>query len=92
MKIGGTGDVTGPQRIYPQGGKANAGAPAPKAEPSDSVEISDKARLIEALSRVPDVRQDKVAAARELIAAGPMDTPERWDVAADALIDDVLAG
>ena len=92
MKIGGTGDVSGPRRIYPQGGKSNTGSSAPQAAPGDRVEISGTARLIESLSRVPEVRQDKVAAARQLIAAGQMDTPERWNVAVDRLVDDMLGG
>jgi len=94
MKIGGTGDVTGPQRIRPPGNGGGKPPETPSAASggagADSVQISGTARLIAAMSRVPDVRQEKVAAARESIAAGQMDTPERWNVAVDRLIEDML--
>ena len=93
MKIGGTSDVNGPQRIYPRQGKGAEPGPAPRqpAPPSDRVEISDAARLSEALSRIPDIRLDKVAAARQLIAAGQMDTPQRMDAAIDRLLNELPA-
>ena len=90
MKIGGTNGVNGPQRVYPNFGKGQtAGAEVPPAK-GDRVEISDEARLRDAVSRIPDIRADKVAQARESIASGEMDTPERMDVALDRLLNDLM--
>ena len=90
MKIGGTNGVNGPQPISPRG--AGGGQPKPpEGVPSgDRVEISDVARLSEAILRIPDVRAEKVARAQEMIASGQMDTPERMDVALDRLLDERL--
>jgi negative regulator of flagellin synthesis FlgM len=92
MKIGGTNGVGGPQNVFPGNGPKPSGKAEgnPPAVMADSVEISDAARIRDAVSRVPDVRADKVARAKELIARNEMDTPERMDVALDRLIGDVL--
>ena len=52
----------------------------------DSVEISELARLLDCLSRVPDVREDKVRAVRAQIESGVYETAERLDKAIDALL------
>ncbi|HOI55411.1 MAG TPA: flagellar biosynthesis anti-sigma factor FlgM [Phycisphaerae bacterium] len=92
MKIGGTNGVGGPQNVYPGNGPKPGGkaASVPPAVMADSVEISDAARIRDAVSRVPEIRADKVAAAKEMIARGEMDTPERMDIALDRLIGDVF--
>lgn len=90
MRIGGTNGVNGPQRIYPKPAATQAAKPAEVAPQGDSVEISDAARLSEALARVPDVRTDKVARAREMIANGTLDTPENMDVAINRMMEDLL--
>jgi negative regulator of flagellin synthesis FlgM len=92
MKIGGTNGIGGPQNVYPSNGPKPSGkaAAVPPAVVADSVEISDAARIRDAVSRVPEIRADKVAAAREMIARGEMDTPERMEIALDRLIDDML--
>ena len=90
MKIGGTNGVNGAQPIYPK----VAGGGQPKApdglSQGDRVEISDAARLSEAILRIPDVRAEQVARARTMIAEGRMDTPERMDVALDCMLDELL--
>jgi len=90
MKIGGTNGVNGAQPVYPKvaGGEQ---AKAPDGLPqADRVEISDAARLSEAILRLPGVRADVVARAREMIASGQMDTPERMDAALDSMLDELL--
>ena len=52
----------------------------------DSVEISELARLLDCLSRVPDVREDKVRAVRAQIESGVYETAEKLDKAIDALL------
>jgi flagellar biosynthesis anti-sigma factor FlgM len=56
---------------------------------SDTVEISDTARYLGELKKLPDVRQDKVQAARDAIAAGTFETPERLNGTVDALFEDL---
>ena len=89
MRIGGTNGVNGPQRIYPKPAETQSAKPAEVAPQGDSVQISGAARLSEALARVPDVRADKVARAREMIADGTLDTPENMDVALNRMMQDM---
>ncbi len=56
---------------------------------SDTVEISDSARYLSELKKLPDVREDKVSAARDLIAAGHFETPERIDGTIDRLLEEL---
>ena len=92
MKIGGTNGVGGPQNVYPNNAKGQPSKPEAQqgAAQADRVEISDAARVRDAISRVADIRTEKVTQAREMIAAGEMDTPERMDVAVDRLLADLL--
>jgi anti-sigma28 factor (negative regulator of flagellin synthesis) len=92
MDIGGTSGVGGPQRIPPTGlqGKAQGAQPvAAGSAPGDRVEISDVARLQDAISRIPDIRSEKVANAKAMIANGTLDTPANMDAAMNALINDL---
>jgi hypothetical protein len=68
---------------------ARAAAPSPLA---DSVEISQRARLLDEIARLPEIRQDKVQAARDALRQGTLDTPERLDTALDVLLDEILGG
>ena len=58
--------------------EANAGhpEPPPMAEPPD---MAETLRLLEKVSRMPDIRFEKVQQMRELIAQGKLETPERID-------------
>lgn len=79
-------------------GKINAASSCRSAETpggaggveSDSVQISPVARYLDLYHRMPEVRMDKVQAAREAIAAGQMDTPERLSLALDRMLEDIL--
>jgi len=50
--------------------------PPPFAEPPD---MAETIRLLEKVSRLPDIRFEKVQKMRELIAEGKLETPERID-------------
>jgi len=50
--------------------------PPPMAEPPD---MAETLRLLEKVSRMPDIRFEKVQKMRELIAEGKLETPERID-------------
>ena len=58
--------------------------------PSDTVEISDTARWLGEIKQLPEVRQNKIDAARQAIANGTLDTPENLSAATDAAIQDHL--
>ena len=66
-----------------------------EATASDRVDVSNEARNAENLratlsnevKNVPDVREDRVAAAKEKIASGGLDTEEARRASADSLLE-----
>ena len=57
--------------------------------PSDEVEISDMAQVLESLSTIPDVRQERIDAVREAIANGTYETDEKLNAALERLLDEI---
>lgn len=55
---------------------------------SDTVEISDVARYLGEIKRMPEIRQDKVDTARQALANGTLDTPEKLDAAVGRMLDE----
>ncbi len=64
-------------------------SPGRVERPSDRVELSDRARLLNKLSKLPAVRQDLVDQVRRQIESGEYDTPGRLDAAINELVDDM---
>jgi len=71
------------------------GAPASPAEPQDTtaangdrVEISDHARHLAAIKRLPDTRTDKIDAARVALADGSLNSDEMLDKAIEIMISE----
>src|SRR4051812_13388869 len=60
--------------------------------PSDRVDISDRARFLNKLASLPDIRQDVVDRLRDQVAAGDYDTPDKLDQALSSLLDEFDAG
>jgi anti-sigma28 factor (negative regulator of flagellin synthesis) len=56
---------------------------------TDTVEISDVARYLSEIKKLPEIRQDKVNAARMAIAAGNYDTPDKLDKVVEGLAEDL---
>lgn len=56
----------------------------------DTVELSEQARLLSKLKQLPEVREGLIHSVQAQIEAGNYDTPERFDTAIDALIDDLF--
>ena len=56
---------------------------------SDTVEISDGARYLAEIKKLPDIRDDKIQAARDQIASGQFETPERIDGTVDRLLQEL---
>jgi len=56
---------------------------------TDTVEISDSARYLGEIKKLPDIRQDKVQQARDLIASGQFETPDRINGTVDRLLQEL---
>ena len=70
-------------------------APADKAAKGDTLAISDEAqekakiaRYVQIVTKMPDVREDKVAEAKRKLAAGEYGRPEVADRIADAMLEE----
>ncbi len=57
---------------------------------TDTVEISEIARLAAKIQDIPDVRQEVVATAKAEIASGTFETTQRIEVAIERLMDDLF--
>ena len=57
---------------------------------SDTVEISDVAKLAAKIQDIPDVRTELVQRVKAELAAGTYETPEKIDIAAERLMDEFL--
>ncbi len=55
----------------------------------DTVQISDTARYLNEIKKLPEIRQDKVDAARTAIAAGTYETPQKLDATVNALLNEL---
>ena len=52
-------------------------------------DMAETLRLLEKISRMPDIRFEKVQQARELIARGQFETPERVDGTVRRLMEEL---
>jgi negative regulator of flagellin synthesis FlgM len=92
MEIHGAGGAQGPQSIYPRlasfgvdsGNSVHAGAPR------DHVEISPLGQMLDGISRLPEIRHERVEEIRRQIAEGTYDTPERLELALDRMLDEFI--
>ena len=83
----------GPVRIEPLARPAERPEPAGTATlptPIDTVDLSERARLLDSLRAGGDVRHDLVERVKSEIDAGTYLTDERLDKALDALLDDLF--
>lgn len=64
--------------------------PARPRRGDDRVEVSDQARFLAKLNDMPEIRTELVERIRGEIASGTYDTPEKFDLAVDAMIDESL--
>jgi hypothetical protein len=53
------------------------------------VEISDSARYLGEIKKLPDIRGEKVQTARDLIASGQFETSERINGTVDRLLEEL---
>ena len=55
----------------------------------DTVQISDTARYLSEIKKLPDIRQAKVDAAKAAIARGNYDTPDKLDKVVEGVQEDL---
>ena len=56
---------------------------------TDTVEISDSARYLGEIKKLPPIRQAKVQQMQDLIASGQFETPERINGTVDRLLQEL---
>ncbi len=86
MQISGLGPIHGPHSLNPA--HIQQTTPVIKS-PSDEVQISPLARMLERVDALPEIRHERVAALRAAIASGSYDTPERMSLAVGRLLDEM---
>ena len=90
MDIQGPGGVNGSDRIEPQRVNAQASDPTVHSEKIvDHVEISEHAQLLDKLSQVQPLRQERVEELQRLIESGEFETLERIEGAATRLLEEL---
>ncbi len=91
MQIYGPSHLHGPQAVNaPHGARPSQAAARPESvRINDEVDISDAARLVEQLQDLPDIRQNRVDAVRQQIAAGTYETREKLNAAIERLLDEI---
>ena len=77
MEVFGAGGTHGPQPIYPRlaAFSVDAGQTVQAGAPRDHVEISPLGQMLDGISRLPEIRHEKVEAIRQQIAAGTYRNP-----------------
>ena len=92
MVINETGGVQGPQPIQPSrvNKPFSPQSPSSRAERTDEAEISQEARLLDKLRKVPGIREERVAELQKLIEEGRFETKERVRGAIDRLFEENL--
>lgn len=61
-----------------------------REQASDRVDLSEHARHLASLRELPEVRMNKIEAAKSAIAAGEYDNDHRLNIAIERMLDDVL--
>lgn len=92
MEIFGAGGAQGPQPIYPRlaSFSVDSGASVHAGTPRDHVEISPLGQMLDGISRLPEIRHERVEEIRRQIADGTYDTPERLELALDRMFDEFI--
>jgi negative regulator of flagellin synthesis FlgM len=90
MQIYGPAQIHGPQPLNPPHAARSAPAAAPPGQSYvDELQLSDAADLAARVHDLPDIRQDRVSALRQAIAAGTYETDDKLNLALDRLLDEI---
>jgi flagellar biosynthesis anti-sigma factor FlgM len=89
--VGPTDRTSAPHnRLEPDPGHAVDPPRADPDRPGDRVELSEHARYLDSMRRLPSVRDDRVQQIRDAIAEGRYETEEKLDRAIDRLIEEMF--
>ena len=91
MHIYGPSQLHGPQSITaPHGARPAQPMSRPKAaQIADEVDISEAAQMAEQIQQMPEMREDRVEAVRQQIAAGTYETSDKLNAAVERLLDEI---
>lgn len=91
MEVYGAGGPQGPQPIYPRlaAWSVDPGQTVAAGAPRDHVEISPLGQMLDGISRLPEIRHERVDEIRRQIAAGVYETPEKLEIALDRLLGEI---
>lgn len=92
MEIHGAGGPHGAQPIYPRLAAfsvESSTSAQTQAVPHDQVEISPLGQMLDGISRLPEIRHERVEEVRRQIAAGTYETPEKIEKALDNLLNEL---
>ena len=80
-----------PPTHLPAAGRFNvdAGQTVQAGTPRDQVEISPLGQMLDGISRLPEIRHEKVEEIRRQIATGSYETPAKLELALDRLLDEL---
>ena len=92
MEVYGAGGTQGPQPIYPRlaAFSVEPGQTVQAGTPRDQVEISPLGQMLDGISRLPEIRHEKVEEIRRQIAAGSYETTEKLELALDRMMDEMM--
>ena len=79
MHIYGPSQLHGPQSITAPHG----------AHPAQPMTRPEAARMAEQVQQMPDIREDRVEAVRQQIAAGTYETSDKLNTAVERLLDEI---
>jgi negative regulator of flagellin synthesis FlgM len=91
MHIYGPSQLHGPQSISaPHGARATQPLSRPEStQIADEVDISEAAQLVEQVHQLPEMREDRIEAVRQQIAAGTYETGDKLNTAIERLLDEI---
>ena len=87
--VSGINPTQGPLPIEPGLTPKTAGPAVSSSPTSDTVEISQQARIAAKLASLPEVRTDLVAQVKAEIEAGTYDTQEKLDIAISRMLNEL---
>ncbi len=91
MHIYGPSQLHGPQSVSaPHGARPAQPLARPEAtQITDEVNLSEAAQLVGQVNQLPEMREDRVAAVRQQIAAGTYETSDKLNAAVERLLDEI---
>ena len=87
--LGSAGSSLPVSPLQPTRAAAALEGPAQTLRAGDQVEISDMGRILDEISRLPDIRHQKVAEIRQAIASGVYETADKIDIAVERLLEEI---